>query len=111
MPISRTGKLNKRLIFQEMKKRKSPVSGQTINEPADKFSCWFGYRKKYLQEVKGDVGTIFESTNTIIIRQKQKEEIQSDWIIKINNKAFDIVSINPDTEDEEFLVLIIRAKD
>ncbi|EUJ29610.1 phage head closure protein [Listeria newyorkensis] len=110
MPISRTGKLNKRLMFQEIKTKKSPTTGQTIKEPVDLFKAWFGYKQKYLNEVKGEVGTVLESTVTLIIRQKQKKEVQSDWIVKIKGELFDIIKINPDTEDEEFLVLICKVK-
>lgn len=108
MAISRTGKLNKRLTFEKRNGYTAGVNGQQIPKWESVFSCWFGNKQKFIKEVKNEIGTVFENTRTIVIRQKQKQEVQSDWRLIIDKDPFEIIEINPDVEHEAFQVLIIK---
>lgn len=108
MAISRTGKLNKRATFKVKDGYEIGLNGMKVPKYIDKFTCWFAFRQKYINEIKVE-NTAYEDTTDIIIRQKQKEEVQPDWIVTIKNKDYDIVKINPDVEDEEFMVIVLKA--
>lgn len=111
MAISRTGKLNKRLTFEQRNGHTAGVNGQQVPKWESVFSCWFANKQKFVKELKNEIGTVFENTRTIVIRQKQKQEVQSDWRIVINNQNFEIMEVNPDIENDDFQVLIIKKVD
>lgn len=111
MVISRTGKLNRRLTFEKRNGYTAGVNGQQIPKWESVFSCWFANKQKFVKELKNEIGTVFENTRTIIIRQKQKKEVQIDWRIVIDKQPFEIIEMNPDIEIEGFQVLIIKKVD
>lgn len=108
MAISRTGKLNKRLTFEQRNGHTAGVNGQQVSNWESVFSCWFANKQKFVKELKNEIGTVFENTRTIVIRQKQKQEVQSDWRVVIDKQPFEIIEMNPDVENEDFQVLIIK---
>lgn len=108
MAVSRTGKLTKRISFKKNIGFKNGPNGTKIPNYKEMINPWFGYKKKYLSEVKNE-DTSYKNTINIVIRQKQKEEIQPDWIGEINGKDFEILEMNPDTEDQGFMLLVLKA--
>ncbi|WP_185543626.1 phage head closure protein [Listeria innocua] len=111
MAITRTGKLNKRLTFVEVKSSKDTISGQDILQNEDVFSCWYDEKQKYSDELSREVGTVLEYTKVIIIRQNQKFEIDSAWLVKMNSDLYEIEKINPAVDLDGFLLIYCRKKE
>ncbi|EAG4505312.1 hypothetical protein CBM20_11240 [Listeria monocytogenes] len=109
--ITRTGKLNKRLTFVEVKSSKDTISGQDILQNEDVFSCWYDEKQKYSDELSREVGTVLEYTKVIIIRQNQKFEIDSAWLVRMNSDLYEIEKINPAVDLDGFLLIYCRKKE
>ncbi|MEC6747336.1 phage head closure protein [Marinilactibacillus sp. XAAS-LB27] len=108
MSLSRTGKLIKRMKFKKRDGYDTGPNGTRIDKYKVMITPWFAYKQKYLEEIKRE-DSAYKNTVNIIIRQKQKEEIQPDWIAEINGIDYNIEEINPDVENEDFMVLILKA--
>ncbi|MEY8498914.1 phage head completion protein [Enterococcus avium] len=106
--ISRTGKLNKRLTFLIKDKIGVGPNGTEKYEYIPHFQTWFMLKQKTLNQIASESGTILEDTQTLVIRQRQKEEPKIDWRIRINNDDYKIININPDVDTKGFMVLSVR---
>lgn len=111
MAVSRTGKLNHRLIFKYQDGVINGPNGQKIPNMVDSKPVWFAYKQKFIDSIKSDIGTIFEDSITIVIRQEQRLMPQNDFKVVIKNMEYDILKINPDVEQDQFLVLFIKRSD
>lgn len=108
MGLSRTGKLNKRLAFKKNEGFKTGPNGIKIPNEVEKLKCWFAYKQRYISEVKAESPT-YKDTIDIIIRQNQKLPIDPSWFVEIDSKKYEIVDINPDLTEKDFMVLVIKA--
>ncbi len=108
MAVSRTGKLNKRLKFYFKDGTIKGPNGNSIPNWKEKYKCWFCYKQKYLDQITNEVGGALEDTTTIVIRQQQKEFPKMDWEIEIKQERYTVEKINPDVENENFLVIICK---
>lgn len=84
------------------------TNGIKIPKYVERFTTWFAYKQKFISEVKSE-DSAYIDTIDIIIRQRQKESIEPDWIAVINEKEYDIVKINPDLTNQDFMILILKA--
>ncbi|API89432.1 hypothetical protein BKP56_09275 [Marinilactibacillus sp. 15R] len=108
MALSRTGKLNRRIVFKKRDGYETGPNGTKIPKYKPVLNPWFAYKQKFLSEVKGE-DAAYKNTVNIVIRQKQREEIQPDWIAEIKGVEYNIMEINPDVENEDFMLLILKA--
>lgn len=108
MTVSRTGKLTKRIIFKKKEGYVKGPNGTKVPSYIEVIRPWFAYKQKFLSEVKAET-TVYKNTINIIIRQKQKEELRPDWIGVIKGVEYSIVEMNPDVEDEEFMLIVLKA--
>lgn len=106
--ISRTGKLNQRLTFLKKEKIGQSPNGTAKFEYVPHFSIWSMSKQKTISQIAAESSTILEDTQTIVIRQKQKEEPKLEWRVRINGNDYDIVNINPDVDPKGFMVLSVR---
>ncbi|MCH4175892.1 MAG: head-tail adaptor protein [Streptococcaceae bacterium] len=108
MALSRTGKLTKRMIFKKQNGYKKGVNG--IKEPnyEEVIKPWFAYKQKFLNEIKSE-STVYKNTLNIIIRQRQKEIVTPDWIAEIDGNEYQIIEINPDVENDDFMLIVLKA--
>lgn len=106
--ISRTGKLTNRISFKKKDGYAQGPNGIKVPRYVEVIRPWFAYKQKFLSEVKAET-TAYKDTVNIIIRQKQKEEIQPDWIGVISGTEYNIIEINPDVENEAFMLLVLKA--
>ena len=111
MAVSRTGKLNRRLTFKYKDGEKKGPNGQKIPNLVESKPVWFAYKQKYVDTVKDEVGTLFEDSTTIVIRQNQRLTPKNDFKVIIKEVEYDILKMNPDVENEAFLVLFIKRSD
>lgn len=109
MPISRTGKLNRRLIFLEKEKVGTGPNGTDKFDWIPKLKSWFAFKQKMINQIVNENGSILEDTQTIVIRQRQREQPQLDWRVRIDGKDYEIVKLNPDIDINGFMVLFIKA--
>lgn len=109
MAISRIGKLTKRLTFLKKEKVGHGVNGTDKFEWVPKFKCWFAFKQKIINQIVEEDGGVLEDTQTVIIRQRQKQIPQLDWRVRINEKDYDIVKINPDIDPSGFMIIFIKA--
>lgn len=111
MPITETAELNKRLTFFVEVPGKGPHNNP-VKKRENKYSCFCTLKKKFIKDLATDIGTKFEDTTTFVIRENQKEVPENDWKIAFKNKGieqfYDIVTINPDVDDECFMVIIAK---
>lgn len=105
---SRTGKINKRLTFLKKKKIGLGPNGTEKFDYVEHFPTWFAQKKKTLNQIASESGTILEDTQSLEIRKKQKEEPQLDWRVRINKNDYEIVNINPDEDLNGFMILSVR---
>lgn len=106
--ISRTGKLNRRLTFLKKKKIGLGPNGTEKFDFVDHFPTWFMLKQKTLNQIAAESGTILEDTQTLVIRQRQKEEPKLEWRVRINKDDYEIININPDVDPRGFMVLSVR---
>ena len=106
MPIiNNVNELNERISFFSIEDDgPEPGSGT----PTEVGSCWAKIRTQYVKDIKDYAGTAFEDTVEIVIRQYQNFEIKNDMELKWGRNKYNIVKINPDTSQKEFLVLIVK---
>lgn len=108
MSVTRTGKLTKRITFKKKDGYIQGPNGTKIPKFVEVIKPWFAFKQKYLSEVKSET-TVYKNTINIIIRQKQKEEVRPDWLGVINGTEYNIVEINPDVENGDFMLLVLKA--
>lgn len=108
LTVSRTGKLTKRAQFLKQDGFKKGPNGTKMPNYVEVMRPWFGYKQKYLTEVKSE-DTSYKNTVNIVIRQKQKQTVTPDMIVSIKGVQYNIVDINPDVENEDFMLLILKA--
>lgn len=106
--ISRTGKLNRRLTFLKKKKIGLGPNGTEKYDYVEHFSTWSMLKQKTISQIAAESGTILEDTQTIVIRQNQKEEPMQDWHVRMKDEDYEIVNINPDVDPKGFMVLSVR---
>lgn len=108
MSVTRTGKLTKKISFKKKDGYIKGPNGTKVPKYTEAIKPWFAYKKKYLSEVKSE-STVYKNTINIVIRQKQKEDVQTDWIGVIKGVEYNIVEMNPDIEDEEYMLLVLKV--
>ncbi len=115
MAVSRTGKLDRKLIIKQKNGFTIGPNGQKIPNWEVVSKPWFAYKQQYINQIQNAIGTILDNTVTVIIRQRQKVTPQLDFkvFIKKSNSTelqeYDIVKMNPDVENDDFLVMWLRA--
>lgn len=108
LAVSRTGKLTKRAQFLKQDGFKTGPNGTKIPNYVEVMKPWFGYKQKYLSEVKSE-DTSYKNTVNIVIRQKQKKPVSPDMLVIVKGITYNIVDINPDVENDDFMLLILKA--
>lgn len=106
--VSRTGKLKHRVSFKRRNGFEIGVNGIKIPKYEQVTKSWFAYKQKFISEIKSE-DEAYVDTIDIIIRQQQKEVIRMDYIAEINNKEYNIIKMNPDLTDRDFMLLILKA--
>lgn len=105
MPIIKNKvQLNERITFVEMKPKSGPEPGE--DEEREVFSCWCYIKGNTIRDIKTDLGTIFEGTVNFIIRYQQQAPITNKMKIRFRNKLYNIVTINEDSSDKDFTVVM-----
>ncbi|MBR3055038.1 MAG: phage head closure protein [Streptococcus sp.] len=108
MPIIKNiNELNDRITIIKVEPRSGPdPSGETETEL---FSCWAKIRTQNIKDVEVNMGTAFEDTTQIVIRQIQKQAITNKMRVKWKDKTYNIVKVNPDTAFKEYMVLVVKS--
>lgn len=107
MPKMRTGKLNVPIVFYEKKDEKGP-SGQPVEILVETHRSHCAYKQQFIRDLKNDIGTIFENTTEVFIRNKQAIPITNDLIVMIRNVRYEIVVFNPDDATNQFALLSLK---
>jgi len=107
--LNDAGKLRHRCTFMEMREEKTPRG--TVREVAvELFSCWCAFTRHSIRDVKESVGTGHEIRKTIIIRHRQRHEINNTMKVKIKGQIYDIHQYIPDDDREEFDMITLKDK-
>lgn len=105
MPIIKNKvQLNERITFVEMKPNDGPEPGEV--EEREVFSCWCYIKGNTIRDIREQHGTIYEGTVNFVIRYQQQEEINNKMQIRFHNKLYNIVTINEDSSDKDFTVVM-----
>lgn len=113
MSITSVDKLNKRIKFYSAETIKDP-HGKPELTLTEELACWCGIKQSFIKDVKAEIGTKFEDSKTFVIREKQKKEIKNEWFILYQRrknetpKKYEIIKINPDDENDDFMVIVAK---
>lgn len=111
MAVTTTGKMNTRISFWNKETVTNEETGGKVTKLVDKGSFWCAVKTQFLSELQARVGTKYEDTVTFILREsKCSLEIQMTWVLKYQDKDYEIVDINPDPERKDFLIIIGKRK-
>lgn len=105
MPIIKNKvQLNERITFVKMVPSGGFEPGE--DEESEVFTCWCNVKTNTIRDIKTDIGTRFEGTVNFIIRYQQIAAIDNKMKIRFHEKLYDIVTINEDSSDKEYNVII-----
>lgn len=111
MAVTTTGKMNTRISFWNKETVINEETGGKTTKLVDKGSFWCAVKTQFLSELQARVGTKYEDTVTFILRESEKSKaIQMAWVLKYQDKDYEIVDINPDPERKDFLIIIGKRK-
>lgn len=103
-----SAKLDRRISFYA-KERTVNSNGIDVVKQVEKITCWARIRQQYLNEIYSSFGNeALEDIVTIIIRHQQVEEIKNNWIIKMNNKSYEIKKINADVSEKKWTTILAK---
>lgn len=102
------GDMRERITFNKVINTKDKYGTPTkTNQPI--FSCWASVRIQYLKESMTTIGTALQDTITFVIRHQQKHQITNDMTITFQGKTYQIIQYNPDLQNQQFDVIIVKA--
>ena len=107
--INDAGKLNQKCTFYTIEEKETP-RGTVKKSEVEKFTCWCTIRQARISEIQASIGTEHIAKNTLIIRHRQREQIQNDWTVKFKGKMYDIISVVPDYETQMFDMIVIQDR-
>ena len=84
--LNDAGKLRHRCTFMTMKEERTPRG--TVREiPVELFTCWCAFTRHSIRDVKEAVGTGHDIRKTIIIRHRQRHDIDNTMKVKIKENT------------------------
>lgn len=108
MPIIKNkNQLNERITFCVEGDSSGPEP--TGGELEELFSCWCYVKGNTIRDIKENYSTLFEGTMNFVIRYRQREEINNTMQIKYKDKLHNIVAINADGGEKEYIVIIAKV--
>lgn len=84
--------------------------GTTKEVDEDVFSCWCAFTQNSIKDVKEAIGGGHSIKKTIIIRHRQREEIDNTMRVKTKGITYEIEQIIPDDNKEEFDTIVLRNR-
>lgn len=105
--LNDAGKLNQKCTFYAIEEQET-VRGTIKKTKVKKFTCWCNIRQTRLNEVQEAIGTGHVVKTTLIIRHRQKEEVQNDWLVTVKGREYEITSIIPDYETQMHDMIVLR---
>lgn len=106
--LTTPGQMNQRISFYKVQKTKDDY-GEYVEQDVLVFSCWATIRTQFLKEALANIGTVLQDTITFIIRHQQAQEITNDMVVEHNKKRYQIIEINPDLQNKQFMTVICKA--
>ena len=107
--LNDAGKLRHRCTFMTMKEERT--SRGTVREiPVELFTCWCAFTRHSIRDVKEAVGTGHDIRKTIIIRHRQRHDIDNTMKVKIKDNIYDIHQYIPDDDRQEFDMITLADK-
>lgn len=103
-----SGKLNEIVRFTKVETIKTSF-GETKTQEVDKFKCRASVREQYLKEKTATIGTIYEGTVSIGIRNQLAKQIEMNWNLYLDNKKYRIIEIVPSRKNK-YLAIIYAKK-
>lgn len=70
-------------------------------------SCWCYVRNQTLKDIQASVGTLLESTISLVIRHTNKK-ITNDMTVTMNGVNYQIISIENDIQRKQFDTIIVK---
>lgn len=70
-------------------------------------SCWCYVRNQTLKDIQASVGTLLESTISLVIRHTNKK-ITNDMTVTMNGVNYQIISIENDVQRKQFDTIIVK---
>lgn len=107
MPIIKNiNELNSRITIISVEAGGPEPSDETETEL---FPCWAKIRTQNIKDIKANMGTTFEDATEVVIRQIQRQAISNKMLVKLKDKKYNIVKINPDITYKGYMVLVIKS--
>ncbi|MBC2067023.1 phage head closure protein [Listeria booriae] len=96
------GELDTRIMFNR-KVQEKDENGELKKRLAPVFPCWAEVRKATAKEFKEAEG---RSTRiTFVIREQQKNKIETDMVITFNGGNFEVIETLPDYKNKELFLV------
>lgn len=107
--LNDAGKLRHRCTFYKTVEKETR-RGTTKLVDEEVFSCWCAYMQNSIKDVKEAMGGGHAIKKTIIIRHRQRDEIDNVMRVKTKGVTYEIDQIIPDDNKEEFDTIVLRDK-
>lgn len=108
MPITRTGKLNQRITFNQKKTVK--INGVAKTEYAEVATVWAAVWSQGIKDRIENIGNGKSNTITFIIRDNQSFSITNDMVISFQGIIYEILDVSSDMIRHEWMTIICEVK-
>ncbi|WP_010291303.1 phage head closure protein [Kurthia massiliensis] len=99
--------LNERCSFIGVVLEKTPF-GETKKVEKVLFSCWCSVREQLVTEVSKTIGTVYEDTISIGIRQVLAKKIEATMKVELDGERYEIKKVSPDRKNKELAIVYIK---
>ena len=107
--LNDAGKLRHRCTFYETVEEETK-RGTTKLIDKKIFSCWCAFTQNSIKDVKEAMGGGHTIKKTIIIRHRQRGEVNNAMRVETKGVTYEIDQIIPDDNKEEFDTIVLRNK-